>query len=138
MRLPVRMVEKEEVDSEDVKALVERIVNELSEYLREYIPEKWSFSKHSVMGPVGKLISVLESGRFENKDALLGYVINIHNNTARSKISAEGIKYLENALNDLEELKNKVNVRTWIRLMREIDYAVYKNKMERIIMGGGE
>ena len=138
MRLPVRMVEKEEVDSEDVKALVEGIVNELSGYLKEYIPEKWSFSKHSVMGPVGKLISVLESGRFENKDALLGYVINIHNNTARSKISAEGIKYLENALNELEELRSKVNVRTWIRLMREIDYAVYKNKMERIIMGGGE
>ena len=134
--MPIRIVEKEEVDKEDVKALVREIVNELSEYLREYIPEKWSFSKHSVMGPVGKLISVLESGRFENKDALLGYVINIHNNTARSKISAEGVEHLKNALNKLEELRNRVNVRTWIRLMREIDYAVYKNKMEQIIMGG--
>ena len=85
------------------------------------------------MGPVGKLLSVLESGRFENKDSLLGYVINIHNNTARSRISADDIEHLKQALKKLEELRNNVNIRTWIRFMREIDYAVYKNKMERII-----
>ena len=136
MRLPVKMVEKEEASVEEVKDLVEKIVSELSEYLKEYIPEKRSYAKHSVMGPVGKLISVLESGRFENRDALLGYVVNVHNNTSKRKITAEGMEHLKNALNKLEELRNKVNIRVWVRLMREIDYAVYKNKMEQIIMGG--
>ena len=142
MRLPVKMLEKEDVNVAEVKALVEEIIGELSEYLKGYLPENLKgylsekmggFSKHSVMGPVGKLLSVLESGRFENKDSLLGYVINIHNNTARSRISADDIEHLKQALKKLEELRNNVNIRTWIRFMREIDYAVYKNKMERII-----
>jgi hypothetical protein len=132
------MVEKEDVNVEEMKSLVSEIVSDLSEYLKEYIPERKGYTKHSVMGPVGKLISVLESGRFENKDALLGYVINVHNNTSKRKISAEGLEHLKNSLNKLEELRNKVNIRVWIRLMREIDYAVYKNKMEQMITGGEE
>ncbi len=134
--MPVKMVEKEDVNVKEVRGLMDEIIQELSEYLMEFIPERMSFAKHSVMGPVGKLISILESGRFENKDALIGYVINVHNNTSRKRISSEGVKKLENALSKLEELRAKVNVRMWVRLMREIDYAVYKNKMERIVLGG--
>ena len=39
MRLPVKMLEKEDVNVAEVKALVEEIIGELSEYLKGYLPE---------------------------------------------------------------------------------------------------
>ena len=80
LRSPIRMLEVEEESREEIRSLVEEIVRELSEYLKGYVPEKPGITKHSIMGPVGKLLSVMESGRFDNKDALVGYLINIHNN----------------------------------------------------------
>jgi len=129
------MVEKvEEANREEINDLLKKVITELSEYLKEFMPQRLSYTKHSIMGPVGKLLNVIESGRFEDKDALTGYLINIHNNTDRTgRISKEAIEHIKSALNHLEALRSKVDVRTWLRLLREIDYAVYKNKMEQII-----
>ncbi|MEM3573580.1 MAG: hypothetical protein QXW47_10175 [Candidatus Jordarchaeales archaeon] len=134
MKKPIKMIEKTvEKDKEEVKNLTNGIITELSEYLKGFVPQRESISKHSIMGPVGKLLSVIESGRFENKEALIGYLINIHNNTSMNRISKEGLDHVKCALDELEKLRSKVDVRTWLRLLREIDYAVYKNKMEQII-----
>ncbi len=131
----VKMVERGEgVDLTKIREEIKSVADMLADYLNNYYwPEQISYTKHGVMGPVGKLISVMESGRFESKEALIGFIVNIHNNTSRVKISKEAIDILEQAVDKLLEIKSKTTTRVWVRLLRELDYAVYKHKMKRIV-----
>ncbi|RLE85714.1 MAG: hypothetical protein DRJ39_01145 [Thermoprotei archaeon] len=131
----VRMIEKGEgVDLASIRGEIKDVADMLAEYLNNYYwPEQTGYAKHSIMGPVGKLIGVMESGRFESKEALIGFIINIHNNTSRVKISKEAIDILERAVDKLLEIRSKTTTRVWVRLLRELDYAVYKYKMKRIV-----
>lgn len=128
------MKEVKEFNAEEVKELVNRIVKVLVEYLDTFVPKTPGWSKHTIMGPVGKLLSLITSGRFENRDAIIGYVINVHRNTARSDyVPKEAIDKLNDALTLMQELRKKVSTRVWLRLLREIDYAVYKSRFEKLL-----
>jgi len=129
----VRIYEKiGEVNYSEVRNKIANIAEILAKYLNNYYRGPSGFSKHTIMGPVGKLIGVLESERFQDKDALLGYIINIHTNLS-GPISKEAVELLEKAINDLLEIRSQVSTRIWIRLLRELDYAVYKHKMKYIV-----
>jgi len=84
----------------------------------------------------------VESGRIYSKEALLGYIINIHEQSSQRPITKESIETLDKAIDRLIKLRKKVSLRTWIKLLREIDYAVYKKRVakivERIIAKKGE
>lgn len=129
----VRMYEKGgKVDYREVRERIAEVAETLAKYLNEHYRGPPGFSKHTIMGPVGKLIGVLESGRFRDKDALLGYVINIHTNLS-GPISKEAVDLLEKAISDLLAIREQVSTRTWVRFLRELDYAVYKHKMKYIV-----
>ena len=129
----VRMYDKgSRVDYGEIRARMAHVAELLASYLNEHYHGPPGFSKHTIMGPVGKLISVLESGRFMDKDALLGYIINIHTNLS-GPISKEAVEQLEKAVSELLEIRSQVSTRMWIRLLRELDYAVYKHKMKYIV-----
>ncbi len=139
----VKMYEKEEEPKrEELLPEIEEISALLDKYLDNYIPETYGYTKHSIMGPVGKLLSIVESGRIYSKEALLGYIINIHEQSSQRPITNESIETLGKAIDKLIKLRERVSLRTWIKLLREIDYAVYKKRVakivERIIAKKGE
>lgn len=131
-RVPPSMTEAE------LKETLERVINLLSKYLEGYIPKRPGLTKHSVMGPVGKLISAMEASRFNSEEGYLGYTVNVHENTGISPPSKEGIAKLREAVGLLLELKSKVGISRWPKILREIDYAVYFNKMMWIRERGKE
>lgn len=141
IRRPLFITEEEEkYDEEHVKTLLNEISTTLAKYLDHYKPKTESpFTKHAIMGPVGKLIPILTSGRLKDKNAIIGYVINIHRNTSASGfISKDAVELLNSAVDKLIELRNCVrSTREWLKCLRELDYSVFKLRMEKII-GGGE
>jgi len=125
---------------EDVKKLQSEVIIELSEYLKTFEPEtrieqdrKKAPSKSSIMGPVGKLISSVASGRFENKDAIVGFVVSLHNNQSVSRASPISIGSLRKAVDKLDELHKITPRRYWLRTLREIDYAVFVNGYGQVV-----
>jgi len=119
--------EEKKTSVEDIQKLQSEVITELSEYLKTFEPETRALSKSSIMGPVGKLISSAASGRFENKDAIVGFVVSLHNNQSASKASPTCIASLRNAIEKLDELHKIAPRRYWLRILREIDYAVFVN-----------
>jgi|Deesub1362A_J573_1020465.scaffolds.fasta_scaffold00838_6 hypothetical protein len=133
--------EAEEVDREKISEMEKKTIEHLSDYLKTFYPKKsgeaeYSYTKTSIMGPIGKLLSAVSSGKIENPDALIGYIVNIHNATADNPLSKHGKEHLENGVKALLELRAVAPKRMWMRILREVDYAVYKNKLEYILGGG--
>lgn len=124
---------EEKVKTEEISAKKADVINLLSAYLEDYIPKGGGFSKSSITGPVGKMLSVVTSGRITDKEAILGYVVNIHNSTATRNISQRAMKNLSDALDNLLDLEKDVSKRMWLRILREIDYGVFKKKYEYIV-----
>ena len=119
---------------------VESITDNFAKYLEDYIPEKIGpkLSKSSIMGPIGKLLSVISSTKLDTKDALVGYVINIHENTSSKLLTDKGRNNLEVGVEKLLKLKQKAPKRFFSKALREIDYGVYKRKLEYIIIKSKE
>ncbi len=119
---------------------VESIIDNFAKYLEDYIPEKIGpkLSKSSIMGPIGKLLSVISSTKLDTKDALVGYVINIHENTSNKLLTDKGRNNLEVGIEKLLKLKQKAPKRFFSKALREIDYGVYKRKLEYIIIKSKE
>jgi len=133
------MEDKEKIDVAGLEKLKENAKKELSEYLKTYMPaDSGSMTKSSIMGPVGKLLSAINSGKATSVDGLVGYTISIHNQTASSKISKEGTAHLEEGIKKLIELKQKTPKSMWMKTLRDLDYAIYKNKLAYIIQRSEE
>lgn len=138
MRPVYRIKEERKVEPElvhEVKTDIESIIENLAMYLEDFMPDRKGqrFSKTSVLGPVGKLLSAISSTKLETKDALIGYVINVHENTSKKRLTGEGKKNLEEGVAKLLLLKEKAPKRFFFKAIREIDYGVYKRKLEYIL-----
>jgi len=135
MGRPILYLREEEkrVDDKWVMERVQETIERLSDYLGSYIPKgQPSYTKTSIMGPIGKLLAVMLSGRLESKDALVGFVVNTHNLTSDRHASHEDIQNLEKAIDLMNELKRTLPSRRWVHVVREVDYGVYKQKMATI------
>lgn len=118
---------------QDQKEQVRKAIDSLAEYLlNDYRPETLSYSKHTLMGPVGKLLAVLTSGRIQEKKALLGYVANVHQNTSQTPLTPKGLRRLNEALDTLVTLRDGLSKRAWLKVLRDLDYAVFFKKYEQI------
>jgi len=127
-------MQEEEITTspEETRKLEQKVVAELSEYLKTFEPETYAPSKSSMMGPVGKFISAVASGRFENKDAIVGFVVSIHNNLSKSRASPSAVARLREAVDTLEKLHTITPRRYWLRILREIDYGVFINRYGQV------
>lgn len=126
-----RKVSPEMMD--EIKNDIETTIDHFARYLEDFQGE--GNTKTQVVGPVGKLLSGISSAKFETRDALVGYVVNIHKNTTKSKtewLSDEGRENLEKGIETLLSLKEKAPNRLFSKALREIDYGVYKRKLEYI------
>lgn len=113
---------------EEANKLKSSIISKLSKYMQSYEPEKSGSTKSALMGPVGKLISSIASGKFDNEDAIVGFIVSIHNNTSVKKIQETDLQALREAVQELGELHKLIPRRFWLRTLREIDYGVFMHR----------
>ena len=116
-----------------LRGMVDRVIELLSNYLEGYIPKRQGFTKHSIMGPVGKLLSAMEINRFSTVDGYIGYTVNIHHNIGIRDPDPDQIKNLREGISLLMEIESKVDPSRWKRILREVDYAIYFRKWKRIL-----
>jgi len=124
MRTPI-FVRVERFDLEGVAPEIDIIRDSFDRYLDNY-PVKSARSKHSLMGPVGKVLQDARTGRWDAK-SLTGYALNIHlsNPKAKGYISQEARQALEDGIGRLLKLLKAVPVTAQDKVVDRIDYGLY-------------
>jgi len=107
---------------------IEEAQTQLYAYLSDFKPERYSYSKHAIMGPVGKLLGIIAASKFgDNVESYVGYIINIHDQQ-----SIIGISNLKDAVTTILAIRETVSERAFLKILSSIDYAVYYLKMKEI------
>ena len=132
MRKPIVM-ETKATDEMWPTEEVEIAKENLYKYLTNYIPEKWGYSKHAIMGPAGKLLGIIAVSKFgDNVDAYVGYIANIHQQQSRKPLILDGMESLKTAVSQLIRLKQKSSERAFLKMLSSVDYGVYYLKVKEI------
>lgn len=124
MRTPI-FVKTERFDLESIAPEIEAIRDCFDRYLDSY-PVKSARSKHSLMGPVGKVLQEARSGKWD-AESLAGYALNIHLSNPRSKgyISPEARQALQEGVGRLLKLLRTVPVTAQDKILDRLDYGLY-------------
>jgi hypothetical protein len=119
------LVKTKAIDLGEYEERVDEIRVLFDRYLDEY-PARGARSKHSLMGPIGKVLREAKGGRFDAQ-SLAGYALNIHmaNPKARGYISPGGRTALEEGIAKLYALLRDIPVSARDRLLDRIDYGLY-------------
>jgi hypothetical protein len=129
-------VRGERFDLDSIRLKIESIVAQFDKYLDEY-PAKTAKSKHSVMGPVAKILERAQTRKWDAQ-ALTGYALRAHemNPKARGYLSPTARKALEEGTAQLVALCREVPVTAVAKVVERIDYSVYyvrrKKGIERL------
>lgn len=132
MRKPVLL----EVGWEKVEWPTQQIaeaIDSLFGYLEDYISEQPGYSKTAIMGPVGKLLSMIEASQFgESVESYVGHIINVHNQSSKKLVTQAGIERLRKGVEILVDMKKRFTDRDFHRIVRSVDYGVYFRKSKEI------
>ena len=132
MRKPIimeKMVTDQAWPTEEIDAAKES----LYKYLAEYLPERWVYTKHAIMGPVGKLLAIIGASKFgDNVDSYVGYIVNIHSQQSKKHLTVEGMENLKEATSVLIRLKKSSSERAFLKILNSVDYGVYYKKVKEI------
>jgi len=105
----------------------------LYEYLADFMPEKYGYSKHAIMGPAGKLLGIVASSKFgDNVDSYVGYISNIHDQQSKKHLTSAGMERLKSAVSSLITLKQSRSERAFLKILSSVDYGVYYLKVKEI------
>ena len=121
MRVPIT-VQIKPFDIESVQSKIDSAREALTRYLDE-VPRKSTRSKHGLMGPVGKILSEVKSGR-RDPPSLKGYAVRVHEATSRSP-SPAGLQALEEGIDRIVKLLTEVPITAHDRLLDRLDYGLY-------------
>lgn len=115
----------ERTDLDHFAPQVQKVRDAFDRYLDSY-PIKTARTKTSLMGPVGKVLSEVRSGRWD-AESLTGYALNIHlmNPNAHGFIGQEAREALHEGVTALTELIGGVPPAAQDRLIDRIDYGLY-------------
>ncbi|MEM3433636.1 MAG: hypothetical protein QXP27_05630 [Candidatus Methanomethyliaceae archaeon] len=124
MRTPI-FVRVERFNLENVASEIEAIRDCFDRYLDSY-PVKSARSKHSLMGPIGKVLQEARTGKWD-AESLAGYALNIHlsNPKAKGYIGPEARQALQEGIDRLLKLLKKVPVTAQDKVVDRIDYGLY-------------
>ncbi len=124
MRTPI-FVRVERFDLEKISPEIEAIRDHFDLYLDSY-PVKSARSKHSLMGPVGKVLQEARTGKWD-AESLAGYALNIHlsNPKAKGYISQEARQALHEGIDRLLKLLKEVPVTAQDKVVDRLDYGLY-------------
>lgn len=127
--------EKSKISAEDLQNLQNAVVEKFLEYLESYQPKgQVGKSKHALMGPAGKLLTLLTRTGEINWEYTKGYILNVHRNQ-QDYVPLAAIESLDQIVEHLKELREKVSLTQWLRLLEEIDYAVFFHKYRQDVEG---
>jgi len=121
VRVPIT-VQIKPFDIETVQPKIDSAREALTRYLDD-VPRKSTRSKHGLMGPVGKILSEVKSGR-RDPTSLKGYAVRVHEATSRSP-SPAGLQALEEGIDRIVNLLAEVPITAHDRLLDRLDYGLY-------------
>ncbi|WP_418791968.1 hypothetical protein [Phosphitispora sp. TUW77] len=112
-------------DYKEVLKDVEEIGKLFADYLTSYTSKNPGRSKHSDMGPVGKILRKVKTF-FEGGADLKGEAIRIHQMTAKNPyLATETLQKLELGIDKLVNLVNNVPLNARNRVIERVGYTVY-------------
>ncbi len=121
MRVPIT-VQIQPFDIDRAQPRIDAARGAFARYLDE-APRKSTRSKHGLMGPVGKILSEVKSGR-RDPASLKGYAIRVHEATGRNP-SPTGLEALEKGIDELVGMLAEAPVTAHDRLLDRLDYGLY-------------
>lgn len=129
MRVPIA-VQVKPFDLEKAQPQIDAAREAFTRYLDE-VPSKSTRSKHGLMGPVGKILSEVKSGR-RDLASLKGYAVRVHEATGRNP-SIAGLEALEEGINHLIGLLAEAPLTVHDRLLDRLDYGLYFDLRKKAI-----
>ncbi len=112
-------------DYKEVLKDVEEIGKLFADYLGSYTSKNSGRSKHSEMGPVGKILRKVKTFCEGGAD-LKGEAIRIHQMTAKNPyLAAETLQKLEQGIDKLVNLVSSVPLNARNRIIERVGYTVY-------------
>jgi hypothetical protein len=129
MRVPIA-VQIKPFEIEKVQSQIDAARGAFTRYLDE-VPRKSTRSKHGLMGPVGKILSEVKSGR-SDPASLKGYAVRVHEATGRSP-SRTGLEALEDGIDCLVKLLVGAPVTAHDRILDRLDYGLYYDLRKRAL-----
>ena len=127
MRIPIT-VHAEPYDLESAQPAIDAARHALADYL-EHAPRKSTRSKHGLMGPVGKTLSEIKSGR-RDPTSLKGYAVRVHE-AAGKTLQLAGIDALGRGIDAVVKLLNDAPVAFHDRILDRLDYGLYYDLRDR-------
>jgi len=128
-------VRTEKFDIGERRKDIEDAVSKLDAYVEMYKPKgRRGTSKHSLEGPAGKLLSMMKAGKLATRDALVGQIASIHENTG-NRLTVETMQKLEQAVDAVQKALKDVPGTKRLKVLSEIDYGLFfmrKKKCMRI------
>lgn len=121
MRVPIA-VQIKPFDIEQAQPQLDTIREAFARYLNE-VRQKSTRSKHGLMGPVGKILNEVKSGR-RDPVSLKGYAVRVHEATGGYP-SPASLEALEQGIDSLVNLLNVAPVTVHDRLLDRLDYGLY-------------
>jgi hypothetical protein len=121
MRIPIT-VYSESFDIEKRQPDIDAAQRAFAEYLAN-VPRKSTRSKHGLMGPVGKILSEIKSGRTD-PNSLKGYAIRVHEATGWSP-SPSSLESLERGIDTTVSLLAQAPLAFHSRVLDRLDYGLY-------------
>jgi hypothetical protein len=121
MRIPIA-VQIKPFDVEKAQPQIDAIRVFFTQYL-EQVPRKSARSKHGLMGPVGKILSEVKSGR-RDAGSLKGFAIRVHEAAGRGP-SPASLEALERGIDQLVATLREAPVTAHDALLDRLDYGLY-------------
>lgn len=114
----------EEMENKSATEVIENISSKFDEYLKNLNIR--ATSKHSLMGPVGKILQQIKAGKLDI-EFLKGYGIRIHKSDPRitSHLNTAALKSFEDGIENISNLLLLIPRHLRPRVVELIDYKVY-------------
>jgi hypothetical protein len=119
-------------EMKDAQPQIDAAINAFADYTEAYIataPRKSTKSKHGLMGPVGKVLSEIKSGR-RDPGYLKGYVVRIHEMQKKRGPSAAAMEQLERGIDTTVNLLS-APVTFHDEILDRVDYGLYYELRKR-------
>ena len=129
MRIPIT-VQVKPFDIEQIQTKVDEVREAFVRYLGA-VRQKSTRSKHGLMGPVGKILNEVKSGR-RDPASLKGYAVRVHEATG-SNLSPAGLGALEQGINHLVGLLAEAPITVHDRVLDRLDYGLYFDLRKRAL-----
>lgn len=129
----VLQVRTEKFDVKSKDELIRKAVESLSEYLDTFIPKgRWGTSKYSLEGPAGKLITLAKSEKISTKEALVGQITTIHENTG-NRLTTQSLDKLEKSVDYILQVLKDVPPTKRLKVLSEVDYGLYFKRKKKLL-----